>query len=113
MYWIREMQSAIGFIEDRLTETLDMEMIAQSANSSATNFQKLFSIATGMTIGEYIRNRRLTQAGKELVETGAKGNRSRTQVWLRNPGKLYEGFCAFPWRQPVRRQTTDAPSPKL
>jgi hypothetical protein len=33
MYWIREMQSAIGFIEGRLTEELRMEDIARSAHS--------------------------------------------------------------------------------
>ena len=34
MYWIKEMQSAIGFIEGRLTEELSLDEIARSANSS-------------------------------------------------------------------------------
>ena len=72
MYWIKEMQSAIGFIEDRLTEDLSMEDIARSANSSSANFQRIFSIVTGMTVGEYIRSRRLSMAGDELVNSEAK-----------------------------------------
>jgi len=58
MYWIKEMQSAISFIEDRLTEELTIEDIARSANSSSANFQRIFSIVTGMTVGDYIRSKR-------------------------------------------------------
>ncbi len=72
MYWIKEMQSAISFIEDRLTEELTIEDIARSANSSSANFQRIFSIVTGMTVGDYIRSRRLTLAGNELMESDAK-----------------------------------------
>ena len=72
MYWIKEMQSAIDFIEDRLAEELTIEDIARSANSSSANFQRIFSIVTGMTVGDYIRSRRLTLAGNELKESDAK-----------------------------------------
>ena len=72
MYWIKEMQNAIGFIEDRLTEDIGMEAIAKSANASSAHFQRVFSIVTGMTAGDYIRSRRLTLAGKALVESDAK-----------------------------------------
>ena len=72
MYWIREMQNAIGFIEDRLTDELRMEDIARSANSSSANFQRIFSIVTGMTVGEYIRSRRLSLAGRELERSSDK-----------------------------------------
>lgn len=72
MYWIKEMQSAIGFIEDRLADELDLEDIARSANSSSANFQRIFTVVTGMTVGDYIRARRLSLAGKELAESGGK-----------------------------------------
>ncbi|MCL2445407.1 MAG: helix-turn-helix transcriptional regulator [Oscillospiraceae bacterium] len=72
MYWIKEMQSAIGFIEGRLTQELYLEDIARSANSSNANFQRIFSIVTGMTAGDYIRSRRLSLAGQELVESDVK-----------------------------------------
>lgn len=72
MHWTKEIQRAIGYIESKLTETLHIDDIARVANSSSANFQRVFSIITGMTIGEYIRSRRLTLAGKELAETDAK-----------------------------------------
>ena len=67
MYWIKEMQNAIRFIEDRLLTQLDIEVIAKNANSSSANFQRIFSIVTGMTVGEYIRARRLSLAAQELL----------------------------------------------
>ncbi|MDR0324795.1 MAG: AraC family transcriptional regulator [Oscillospiraceae bacterium] len=72
MYWIREMQSAIAFIEERLLEELSIEEIARSANSSSSNFQRIFTIVTGITAGDYIRSRRLSLAGKELAESNEK-----------------------------------------
>ena len=72
MYWIKEMQNAIGFIEDRLLTQLDVDEIAKSANSSLANFQRIFSIVTGMTVGEYIRVRRLSLAAQELLKSDQK-----------------------------------------
>ena len=72
MYWIKEMQNAIGFMEDRLLEDLNIDTIANSANSSSANFQRIFSIVTGMTVGDYIRSRRLSLAGQELTDSEHK-----------------------------------------
>lgn len=72
MYWIKEMQNAIAFIESRITEDISIEEISRSANSSSANFQRIFSIVTGMTVGDYIRYRRLSLAAQDLVEKNLK-----------------------------------------
>jgi len=72
MYWINDVQNAIYFVEENLLEDLSVEEIAKRANSSNANFQRIFSMVTGMTIGEYIRCRRLTLAGEELAENDVK-----------------------------------------
>ena len=72
MDWIQSMQKAVGYIEDNLLEALDTEQIAKNVYSSNANFQRIFSIVTGITIGDYIRYRRLTLAGKELAESDEK-----------------------------------------
>lgn len=54
MYWIKDLQNAIYFIEDRLLENLSVEEIAKRANSYSANFQKIFTIVTGMTVVDYI-----------------------------------------------------------
>lgn len=72
MDWITGLQKAIDYVEDNLTEKLDYNEIAKKAYSSNFHFQRIFSILCGYTIGEYIRKRRLTLAGNELISTNTK-----------------------------------------
>lgn len=72
MDWITGIQRAIDYIEDHLKEELDYERIARESFSSAFHFQRVFSILCGYTLGEYIRNRRLTLAGVDLAAGKAK-----------------------------------------
>ena len=72
MDWITGIQRAINYIEDHITEELDYEQIARESFSSSFHFQRVFSILCGYTLGEYIRNRRLTLAGAELASTREK-----------------------------------------
>jgi len=72
MEWITGIQNAINYIEDHITEELDYEQIAKESFSSSFHFQRVFSILCGYTLGEYIRNRRLSLAGVELANTREK-----------------------------------------
>ncbi len=79
MEWITGIQNAINYIEDHITETIDYEEVAKVSFSSPFHFQRVFSILCGYTLGEYIRNRRLSLAGTELaagrgkvIDIGAK-----------------------------------------
>lgn len=72
MDWMQSIQKAINFIENNLLGDLDIESITSSVYSSSSNFQRIFNIITGITIGDYIRFRRLSQAGRELIETKDK-----------------------------------------
>lgn len=74
MNWTECLQKAINYIEENLLddEALDRAEIAQTAFSSEEHFRKVFHIITGYTISEYIRNRRLSLAGEELLLTDKK-----------------------------------------
>lgn len=72
MDWVKSFQNAVDYIEEHITEPTDYERIAREMNVSSFYFQKIFSILCGFTVGEYIRNRRLTLAGSELVSTDEK-----------------------------------------
>lgn len=72
MDWITGIQTAINYIEDNITEELDYEVIAGKSFSSSFHFQRVFSILCGYTLGEYIRNRRLSLAGAELSHSKEK-----------------------------------------
>jgi AraC family transcriptional regulator len=70
--WFNRMTRALEYLEAHLTEELSAEAAARIACASAFHFQRMFLILTGFTVGEYVRNRRLTLAAQELVVTGAK-----------------------------------------
>lgn len=72
MDWVKSFQSAVDYIEEHITEPTDYERIAREMNVSSFYFQKIFSILCGISVGEYIRNRRLTLAGSELASTDEK-----------------------------------------
>lgn len=72
MDWVKSFQRAVDYIEEHITEPTDYERIAREMNVSSFYFQKIFSILCGISVGEYIRNRRLTLAGSELASTDEK-----------------------------------------
>ena len=72
MNWTKLIEDAIRFIEANLTEDLTVGRIAREVNTSAFYFQKGFSMLCGITVGEYVRMRRLSLSGEELVSSDIK-----------------------------------------
>ena len=95
MDWITGIQNAINYIEDHITEELDYEEIAKESFSSAFHFQRVFSILCGYTLGEYIRNRRLTLAGTELANTREKVIDVAYKYGYDNPESFAKAFQKF------------------
>lgn len=63
---IKQLQEAVDYIEKNITDDLKCLEIAKKACMSMFHFQRIFSILCGCTVGEYIRNRRLSLAATEL-----------------------------------------------
>lgn len=82
-------------------EVLDQNTIARQAYSSPDNFRKVFHLITGYTIGEYIRNRRLSLAGEELISS----NRTVTDIALEygydTPESFTKAFTRFHGNSPT------------
>ena len=95
MDWIIGIQQAIDYIEDNLTETIDYEEVAKQCYSSSYHFQRVFSILCGFTLGEYIRNRRLTLAGRELATTNAKVIDVAMKYGYESPDSFAKAFQKF------------------
>ncbi len=72
MDWLTKMNGALDYIEENLTEEIDMSKVAAKACCSSYNFQRMFSFIADCPLAEYIRRRRLTQAALELQNTDAK-----------------------------------------
>jgi AraC family transcriptional regulator len=69
MDWVTSIQKVIDYVEENITEELDGDILAEKVNISGYYMQRVFAILCNCTIGEYIRNRRLTLAGAELMST--------------------------------------------
>lgn len=60
-------QDALTYIEAHLDEKLTLEQIARVGYYSKYHVHRLFSEQLGMTVGEYVKRRQLTEAAKKLV----------------------------------------------
>lgn len=67
MTWSESISAAIRYIEEHLAEPLSVEEIARAATLSPFYFQRGFAMLCGMSVGEYIRKRRLSQAGLAVL----------------------------------------------
>ncbi|RXT07790.1 AraC family transcriptional regulator [Ammoniphilus sp. CFH 90114] len=65
----QQVENAIRFIEDHLTNPIAVEEVTKQVNFSYYHFHRLFKALTGETLGGYIRKRRLTEAAIHLLHT--------------------------------------------
>lgn len=72
MGWVESLQKAINYMEECILEDISMESIAKQANTSEFHFQRTFAILTDVSVGEYLRRRRLSLAAQELSSTDHK-----------------------------------------
>ncbi|WP_247902123.1 AraC family transcriptional regulator [Paenibacillus pabuli] len=63
---------SIDYMEQHLHLPIEIEDIANAAMSSKYHFQRMFHAVTGVTVTQYVRNRRLTLAAQDLVGTNCK-----------------------------------------
>lgn len=58
---------SLSFIEQNIDKKLSVDMIADHAGYSRFHYSRVFKEMTGMTIGEYVKERRLVCAAKEIM----------------------------------------------
>lgn len=69
MDYTQELEKAITYIENNLTNHLDLETIAEQVNISVFHFHRIFKSVVDETIMGYVRKRRLTEALVKLVRS--------------------------------------------
>lgn len=69
---LKNMNSAIRYIEENLTNDIDFKEVARRAYCSEYHFKRMFSFLAGISLSEYVRRRRLTLAAFELRDPGIK-----------------------------------------
>ncbi|MGD2277655.1 AraC family transcriptional regulator [Bacillus wiedmannii] len=69
---LKNMNAAMQYIENTLTDEIDFKEVAKIAYCSEYHFKRMFSFLAGISLSEYIRCRRLTLAAFELKDSDAK-----------------------------------------
>ncbi len=64
---LKPFNEVMDYIEEHLTESIESQQIAQITLVSDYHFRRMFSYLTGMSLSEYIRKRRLSEAAKALL----------------------------------------------
>ena len=62
MDWLKGMNDVIDYIEENLTRPIHYESLSRIVGCSVYEFSRIFSFMTGVSVSEYIRRRRLSQA---------------------------------------------------
>ncbi len=95
MDWTQCLQRAINYVEEHIFEQIKYEEIAKNAYCSTFHFQKIFAITFGFTLGEYIRKRRLSLAGKELLNSKLKITDIALKYGYETPESFSRAFYKF------------------
>ena len=95
MEWVATIQKAITYIEEHLLEEINYEDIAKQLNTSSYEFHRTFSFLTGLTINSYIRNRRLSLAGIEVIESDTKITDIAFKYGYETPESFTKAFTRF------------------
>lgn len=69
MEWLKRLGAAIDYIEENLDKEISYDEAAHIACCSTYYFQRIFSYVSGVSLSEYIRRRKMTQAAFELQRT--------------------------------------------
>lgn len=72
MEWMMAIRESISYMEENILTVTGPTEIAEHVSISEMYLQRGFQVVTGLTLGEYVRNRRLYMAAMELVSTDDK-----------------------------------------
>lgn len=84
---IQQFNNVINYVESHLMEDISKDQISKIAGVSDYHFRKLFLFISGLTLHDYIKQRRFTLANAELI-AGA----SVTEVSFKYGYQSLEGF---------------------
>ncbi len=119
MSYFESLEKAVNYIENHLTDEIDLSIIAKEAGYSLYHFHRIFKGIIGDSMKDYITKRRVTEAAKDLASSNQSiidiaikyGYSSREaftrafeRVYGRNPSVVKRDGLLYFVRQPM---TTD------
>lgn len=83
----KTIQETLNYIEQHLKDDLPLQTLAKHAGYSRFHFHRIFKKVIKKSVVDYIRERRMTQAAKDLIHTnkGRSISHCSTVLVHRNP----------------------------
>ena len=91
-----------------MKEELDIEKIAEKAALSSFYYQRIFGALCGMTVGEYIRARRMTLAAQELSSSDHRVIDVAVKYGYDSPDSFAKAFQRFHGITPTKARESGA-----
>ena len=88
-------EDIINYIEEHITDDIDVKNLSAMANLSIYEFRRIFSFVTRIPFGEYIRKRRLSLAAVELYETKCTVGEIAGKYGYDSPSSFSRAFKEF------------------
>ncbi len=89
---LRQMNLAMQYIETHLADDIDFRRVEQIACCSEYHFRRIFSFLSGMSLGSYIRQRKLTMAVTLLKSTDKKIIEIASELGYESPDAFAKAF---------------------
>lgn len=95
MEWVTAIRTAIGYMENHLSENISVQDVADQVYLSPFFLQRGFSLMTGYGISEYLRSRRLYQAALDLQNTDDRVIDIARRYCYETPESFAKAFSRF------------------
>lgn len=95
MDWIRHLNTTIDYIEEHIEDEISVEHLADLSCSSKFHFLRVFTMLTGQSLGEYIRDRRMTQAASDVIHGDDKIIDLAAKYQYTSPESFTKAFKRF------------------
>ena len=95
MEWIQAIEKAVDYMEAHMTEEISLKDVADHVFISPFYFHKGFHMLCGYSVGEYIRNRRLSLAGGELISSEITITELAMKYGYDTPDSFAKAFSRF------------------
>ncbi|MNO45149.1 Transposon Tn10 TetD protein [compost metagenome] len=105
---LENMNDALSYIEDHLTEEIDFKEVSRRALCSEYHFKRMFSFLAGVPLSEYIRRRRLTLAAFELQKSQLRIIDVAINAGYSSPDAFTKAFQLFHGVTPSEARTGGA-----
>jgi len=107
MKWLEKINNAIDYMERNIKGKVDYEQAAQIACCSLSRFQNMFLFLTDITPSEYVRKRKMTLAGSELLNSDIKITDLSLAYGYESPEAFTRSFKAFHNTSPSEARKND------